>query len=124
MPDPRERPLWTPTPERVARAQLTAFAESLRRATGRDLADYRSLHAWSVARPDEFWPAVWRFCGVGATERPGREPWGAGGGGLERVAPPRPATGPRGFPRARLRLFQNLLRYPAPPPALRASSGT
>jgi acetoacetyl-CoA synthetase len=111
MPDPRERPLGTPAPERVARAKLTAFAESLRRTTGRDLPDYQSLHAWSVARPDEFWPAVWPFCGVVATERPGREPWGAVGVGLERMAPPDPVTGPWWFPGARLSFAENLLRY-------------
>src|SRR5260370_9311173 len=117
MPDPPEPPLWTPAPERVARANLTAFAESRRRATGRDLPDYRALHAWSVARPEEFWPAVWRFFGLGATERPGGEPGGAGGRGVGRLAPPHPPTGPRGFPGARPPLAANLLRLPDARPA-------
>jgi acetoacetyl-CoA synthetase len=28
--------------------------------------DYGELHRWSVERPEEFWAAVWRFCGVKA----------------------------------------------------------
>ena len=111
MPDPREQPLWVPAPERVARAQLTAFAESVRRATGRDVSDYRALYAWSIERPEEFWPAVWRFGGVVATERPGRDPWEAVGVGLERVAPPDPVTGPWWFPGAQLNFAENLLRH-------------
>src|SRR5260370_25854653 len=124
MPDPPEPPLWTPAPERVARANLTAFAESRRRATGRDRPAYRALHAWSVARPEEFWPAVWRFCGLVATERPGREPWDAVGVGLERMAPPDPVTGPWWFPGARLSFAENLLRYRDDRPALVAWNET
>ena len=73
--------------------------------------DYPSLYAWSVARPDAFWPEVWRFCGVVAEERGGREPWDATVVGLERMAPPDPALGPRWFPGARLNFAENLLRY-------------
>lgn len=31
---------------------------------------YDQLHRWSVHQPEEFWPAVWRFCGVKSTR-----PW-------------------------------------------------
>jgi acetoacetyl-CoA synthetase len=45
---------------------------------------YEELHGWSLARPDEFWPAVWRFCGVRAARlwdrvlEPGAGGWFAG----------------------------------------------
>jgi acetoacetyl-CoA synthetase len=64
-----------------------------------------------VAHPEAFWPEVWRFCGVVADERPGREPWDEVVVGLERMAPPDPALGPRWFPGARLNFAENLLRY-------------
>jgi acetoacetyl-CoA synthetase len=105
------RPLWTPRPDRVARANLTAFAERVRRDWRRDVGDYRSLYDWSVACPEQFWPTVWRFCGVIAVEREGREPWDAVGFGLDRMAPPDPVKGPRWFPGARLCFAENLLRY-------------
>ena len=103
-------PLWTPPAARIARANLTAFIDSVHGAR-RDVSDYRSLYEWSVASPEEFWPAVWRFCGVIAAERSGREPWDTVGVGLDRMAPPDPRRGPRWFPGARLNFTENLLRY-------------
>src|SRR5207245_1554314 len=75
-----------------------------------DVGDYRSLYRWSITSPDRFWPAVWRFCGVIAAEQTGREPWEAVGVGLDRMAPPDPAKGPRWFPGARLNFAEDLLR--------------
>jgi acetoacetyl-CoA synthetase len=83
----------------------------LKPAGADEVRDFPSLYAWSVARPDAFWPEVWRFCGVVADERPGREPWDAAVVGLERMAPPDPVLGPRWFPGARLNFAENLLRH-------------
>jgi len=101
-----EAPLWSPSPERIARANLTAFTARFRPG-----ADYGALWRWSVDHPEEFWPAVWDFCGIIAEERPGRRPWTAVLEGGERMAPPDPALGPRWFPGARLNFAENLLRY-------------
>ena len=111
-------PLWTPPPDRVARANLTDFIAAVRREYAADVGDYRSLYRWSITSPDRFWPAVWRFCGVIATEQTGREPWEAVGVGLDRMAPPDPAKGPRWFPGARLNFAENLLRRRDAHPAL------
>jgi acetoacetyl-CoA synthetase len=118
-------PIWTPPPARVARSNLAAFIEYVRRHAGetaREVNDYASLYRWSVDRREAFWPAVWRFCGVVATERPGREPWDAVGVGLDRMAPPDPVRGPRWFPGARLNFAENLLRHRDARPALVACS--
>jgi acetoacetyl-CoA synthetase len=106
-----QEPLWIPPPERVARASLTAFIERVRGDHRPDIHDYRALHRWSVEAPEHFWPAVWRFCGVIATEREGKEPWDAVGIGLDHMAPPDPAIGPSWFPGARLNFAENLLRH-------------
>jgi acetoacetyl-CoA synthetase len=53
-------PLWSPSPERVAGANLTRFAA----ANGRSGATYDALHAWSVDEPAPFWRAVWNFTGM------------------------------------------------------------
>ena len=95
-------PIWTPSPERVARANMTRFLAHVRHtqpAGADDVWDVGSLYDWSVARPDAFWPEVWRFCGVVAEERPGRAPWDEVVVGLERMAPPRPGARPALVPR-------------------------
>jgi acetoacetyl-CoA synthetase len=111
-PDPNG-PLWTPPPERIARANLTAFIAAARREWGADAHDIRSLYDWSVAAPERFWPAVWRFCGVVGTA-----PWETVGIGLDRMAPPDARLGPRWFPGARLNFAENLLRHRDERPAL------
>jgi acetoacetyl-CoA synthetase len=106
-------PVWTPSPERIARANLTRFAARFHPGT-----DRAGLWRWSVERPEEFWPAVWEFCGVIAEERPGRPPWDAVLEGGGRMAPPDPVLGPRWFRGARLNFAENLLRFTDDRPAL------
>jgi acetoacetyl-CoA synthetase len=107
------RPIWIPSPERVARANLTRFI----REQAPWCPDYPTLYGWSVARPAEFWPAVWRFTGIVADPRPGL-PWDAVLLGADRMAPPDPVEGPRWFPGARLNFAENLLRWRDDRPAL------
>jgi acetoacetyl-CoA synthetase len=108
-----DQPLWTPAPDRVARANLTRFAREHAQS-----AEFRALYAWSVAHPEEFWPAVWRFTGVLAEERPGPTPWDVVLRGGDRMAPPDPMLGPRWFEGARLNFAENLLRRRDSRPAL------
>ena len=57
-------PLWSPSPERVAEANLTMFREQAALSYDRELPDFAALYAWSVEQPREFWPASWSFCDV------------------------------------------------------------
>ena len=52
--------LWVPSAERAASSNVAAFAASV----GIAPLDYWSLHRWSVEQPNEFWSAIWRFCGI------------------------------------------------------------
>ncbi|HVP15314.1 MAG TPA: acetoacetate--CoA ligase, partial [Terriglobales bacterium] len=90
-----EAPLWTPTAERVARARLTRFA-----ARYRPGAEYTQLWRWSVEHPEEFWPAVWEFCGVIASRK-----------SPVVLADGDKMPGARWFPEARLNFAENLLRH-------------
>jgi acetoacetyl-CoA synthetase len=110
MPD---APLWTPSPERVARSRLVAFAREVLPSslTQAGQLDYESLHKWSVQQREEFWPAVWRFCDIVAEDRGRSEPWDSVARGIDRMAPPDPALGPRWFLGAQLNFAENLLRY-------------
>jgi acetoacetyl-CoA synthetase len=98
-------PLWAPSHARAAATQLRTFARSV----GHD--DYAALHRWSIDHPEEFWSAVWQFCGV-VGDRPGPVALG-----LEHMRPPT-AQGPRWFPEARLNFAENLLRPLGDGPAI------
>ena len=94
-----DRPLWQPSPERIARANLTAFARHARRQWRADVGDYTSLYRWSVAEPEQFWQSVWSFCKVIGDR-------GSGPVLLDGDRMP----GARWFPQARLNFAENLLR--------------
>ena len=99
-----DHPIWTPSAERIGRANLTRFLEAVR-GSGVPVADYRALRDWSVREPERFWSEVWRFTGVIG------EPGDPVGVGLGRMAPPDLASGPRWFPRGHLNYAENLLRH-------------
>src|SRR5688500_18281901 len=61
MPD---TPLWTPDPASLGKLPLSLFMEEAGRRSGRPIADYDALHAWSVADPAAFWDLVWDFSNV------------------------------------------------------------
>ncbi|GGD97356.1 acetoacetyl-coenzyme A synthetase [Aureimonas endophytica] len=100
------RVLWTPSPARIARQPLTRFAEAARAATGRELADYAALHAWSIEDRDAFWSHVWDFCEVVGAK---------GGAALRDEGDMRDA---RFFPEARLNVAETLLRRCGPEEAI------
>ena len=62
-------PLWDPSPDRIARANLTAFARAVEAEHGVGLPDYAALHRWSVEHPEAFWTAVWDDARVVAETR-------------------------------------------------------
>ena len=59
-------PLWTPGPERIERANLTAYTRRLREQRGLDLPDYHALWHWSVEDLPGFWTSIWEYFDVQA----------------------------------------------------------
>ena len=102
-----DQPLWTPSPERIARANLTAFGNHVLERWGAALDDYAGLHRWSVTEPAQFWQSVWSFCGV--IGDPGSGPALVDGHRM---------PGARWFPDARLNYAENLLRRRDRSPAI------
>ncbi|MHB2169676.1 acetoacetate--CoA ligase [Alsobacter sp. R-9] len=89
--------LWSPSPDRAARANLSGFRDAFNARTGLATRSYADLHAASVERREAFWSLVWDACDVrgekgdvilGADRMPGAE----------------------FFPQARLNFAENLLR--------------
>ena len=85
---------------------MAAFTEHARAVSGAALVSYTDLHAWSITAPEQFWPAVWEFCGV------------VGERGERILIDPQQMPGARWFPDARFNFAQNLLRDCANPEAL------
>ncbi len=116
-----ETAIWSPSAERIARANVTAFAQFAAgrggpRAGSAEPKSYQELHDWSVSHPEEFWPAVWDFCGIlgesGVTGDPLsvlRSP---------EMSPPPPREVSRWFPDARLNFAENLLKHGDSHPAI------
>ena len=94
-------PIWTPSPERVRASRLAGFMAEVGHS------NYAGLHRWSVDRPEEFWSALWDFCGVVAQREPDRVVEA-----FDRM------PGARWFPGAELNFAENLLRFDDDRPAL------
>jgi acetoacetyl-CoA synthetase len=90
-------PLWTPSPDRIARANLTRFGRGK---------SYAELYEWSIAKPLEFWDAVWDFEAVIGTK-----------GSRVAIDMDR-MPGAQFFPDASLNFAENVLRQGGDAPAI------
>jgi acetoacetyl-CoA synthetase len=90
--------LWTPSPDQVAGANITAFTGWLAAERQLSLASYEALWQWSVTDLDGFWRAVWDYCGIQASTPPSA------------VLGQRSMPGADWFPGARLNYAEHILR--------------
>ena len=97
--------LWTPSPERVAAANITAFTRRVSAEHGVELPDYAALWRWSIAELESFWRVLWDFCGV------------IGEQGERALVDPAGMPGAKWFPDARLNFAENVLARAAASPA-------
>ncbi len=106
------QPIWRPSREQVRDANLTSFIKSLRArgeiAGAKDGVPlpYGVLHEWSIRNREAFWRATAEFCGLVADDFDASTCIG-----LDRMAPPDAALGPKWFDGARLNFAENLLRH-------------
>jgi len=92
-------PIWSPSPERIARTQLTRFMRFVRERHRAPVPDYAALHRWSIEFPENFWSALWDFCEIRAQTR-----------ATQILADGNRMPGARWFIAARLNYAENLLR--------------
>ena len=90
--------LWSPSPERIASARITAFAEQLRAKYSQSFPDYWSFWRWSIANKEVFWRELWDFCGI------------VGDKGERTLVDGHLMPGAQWFPDAQLNLAENLLK--------------
>ena len=93
-------PLWTPSAERRAAANMSRFIQLIAGQLDPDVHDWDTLCEWSIEHPESFWNAVWEFGDVVAETR---------GKQVTENWPAMPGT--KWFPQARLNFAENLLKH-------------
>jgi acetoacetyl-CoA synthetase len=94
--------LWAPTPERVAKANITAYLAWLKKTRGLEFAGYPELWQWSVTETDAFWQSVWDYNDIIVTREP------------TSVLGQREMPGAQWFPGAMLNYAENAMAREAP----------
>ncbi|MGH8175311.1 MAG: acetoacetate--CoA ligase [Steroidobacter sp.] len=100
-------PIWSPSPERIERANLTRFMRFVRERHHAPVVDYPALHRWSIEYPENFWGAVWDFCEVRAEQR-----------ATQIIEDSNRMPGAKWFIDARFNYAENLLRLDDDSPAI------
>ncbi|MYJ17710.1 MAG: AMP-binding protein, partial [Gemmatimonadetes bacterium] len=103
-------PLWIPSRERLRASNLVHFAALVAGSGEEGDNSYESLWRWSIERQEEFWSAVWDWCGI------------VGDKGGRVFVDSDHMPGARYFPDARLNFAENLLRRRTDEPAIIAWS--
>ena len=93
--------LWTPGPERLARAHLTHYLGWLKQR-GRTFDDYTALWQWSIDDQEGFWGSLWEYFDIKASR-----PYG-------RVLGKSTMPGAEWFPGAELNYAEHALRHERP----------
>ncbi len=95
-----ERPLWTPSEERIKQSNMFRFMNLANDRYGRNFVEYQELYDWSVTNIAEFWALLWEFIDVKASKSYDRV--------IDDLAK---MPGAEWFPGAELNFAENLLRY-------------
>ena len=106
MSDPRSTPLWRPSAQRVADANMTSFMQTVASRFGIDIPDYSALHRFSIDRNADFWQTMWDVGGI------------VGNRGERSVERPGEMPGARYFPDGRINFTENVLKRRDEAPAV------
>lgn len=97
-----DKPLWTPSSDRIAATNLAAFMDQC----GQKGADYDAFWRWSVDEAESFWDRLWDFTDVRGTK----------GGSI--LKNPDRMTGGQYYPDGTINYADNLLRRRDDAPAM------
>jgi acetoacetyl-CoA synthetase len=99
--------LWTPSPERIRKANISHFIDFVNSKHDLGIRKYSELYDWSIRKVSDFWSAIWEYTGV-ISSRP-----------FDRVVDDFDKfPGAKWFPGAQLNYAENLLRRRDRSPAL------
>jgi len=94
-----QKPLWTPSPARIAATRMDAFRRFVNQRHRLELTDYPALHAWSIEQREAFWQAIVEFFDIRFTGQPSA---------VLKEGPAMPSA--HWFPGATLNFAEHLLR--------------
>jgi acetoacetyl-CoA synthetase len=94
--------LWTPSEERIERANITRYVDWLARTRGLQFSDYQELWQWSVDDLEGFWSSLVEFFGIQFSEAP------------RAVLGDASMPGAEWFPGARLNYAEHIFRGKSP----------
>ncbi len=100
-------PLWTPSAERMAGANMTRFIEVINQRFGQQIQTYSELHQWSIQHLADFWDAVFAFTEIKTSTAYSSV-----------IDDPAKMPGAQWFTGARMNFAENLLRFRDDRPAL------
>jgi acetoacetyl-CoA synthetase len=106
MIDTRATPLWTPSAQRIAQTNMTAFMQTVAARFGVPVPSYEALHRFSIDRNADFWLTMWDVGGI------------LGEKGERTVERPGEMPGARYFPDGRINFAENVLKRRDDAPAI------
>jgi acetoacetyl-CoA synthetase len=93
-------PLWQPSDERVANANITRYISFVNEKFSMNLDGYDDLYQWSIESREDFWASMWEFGEIKASKP------------YEKVLEDSPTMiGAKWFSGAKLNFAENLLRF-------------
>lgn len=95
-------PQWTPPPERIERARITAYMRWLARERGLTFATYGELWQWSASMPGDFWRTIIDHFAIPHE------------GDAARALDPATMPGAQWFPDVRLNYVEQVFRHATP----------
>ena len=96
---PSSQPLWEPSKEQIAEANMTAFMAWISERESLELVDFASFYGWSVDQSETFWRAFWEWSEIIGD-----------GPGEVTLQDADKMPGATFFPEARINFAENLLR--------------
>lgn len=95
-----DTPLWRPETGAALASNMARFMEHVGEKGLAEVGDAEALHRFSISAPEQFWTALWEFCGVRGDM--GKAPYLVDGDKM---------PGAKFFPGATLNFAENLLKF-------------
>ena len=57
----QQKPLWTPSPQRIAESRMQDYLQWLAREKKLAFSSYEACWQWSVANVEDFWESIWQY---------------------------------------------------------------
>ena len=95
----KNKPLWTPTEDKVKSTSMYDFMKHISEKYALQLNEYKELHKWSVEERQFFWSEIWDYFGLKGYK--GNQPF---------LIPENELPGTKFFPEGKINYAENMLK--------------